>query len=347
MWMPEDPGQAAGIPAQHGAEPPLAHPIPPTVSPHRLRLQDTRAQHGNRRERYEQRYQNCHRQGDGEFTKQPAEHPAHQKNRDEYCHQRESHRDDREGDIPCASQGRLHGRYALFAIACDIFQHDDRVVYHKPRRNRERHERQIVKAITQHVHDTERRDQRHGNGHGRNQGGPHIAEKREHHENHEGDGNGESPFDIMQRRANDGRPIHHDGQGHTPRKGRFQLRQARAKTIHGFNDVRASLPIDDHQDGRRAVRYPHGSQIFDRRLHRRHIGQLHGAPVSIGHDQRQIVLGFVQLIIGLDFPCTIVRRQLAFRTIHIGAAQNLAHLSQPDAVLVQGGGIEIHTDRRQ
>ena len=49
---------------------------------------------------------------------------------------------------------------AFFHVAEDVFQHDDRVVDHQADRQGQRHQRQIVEAIAEHVDDGEGADQR-------------------------------------------------------------------------------------------------------------------------------------------------------------------------------------------
>ena len=45
--------------------------------------------------------------------------------------QRDGHRDDRAGDLPCADYRGVVGRQALFDVAVDVLDHDDRVVHHE------------------------------------------------------------------------------------------------------------------------------------------------------------------------------------------------------------------------
>jgi hypothetical protein len=313
----------------------------------RLRLQHPRAEHRNRRERHHQRHQNGGRERHRKFTKQPAEHAAHQKDRDEHRHQREGHRHDRKRNLLRAAERRVHRRQPLLTIPRDVFEHHDGIVHHKAGGDRERHEGEIVEAIPEQVHHAERGDQRHRHRHRRNQGGAQIPEKHEHHQNDQSDGNGQSALDVVQRGADDGRAVHDDRQRHTPRQRGLQLRELRTQPIDRFDDVGARLAINDHQHRRGPVCHPHGPEIFDGRFHRGHIGQLHRPPVSIGHDQRQILLRLSELVVGADFPGAVVAGQLPFRPIHVRTGQDLAHVSESNAVLIQGGRIEIHPDRRQ
>ena len=69
--------------------------------------------------------------------------------------------------------------HALFEIAGDVFDHHDRVVHHEAGRDRQRHQRQVVEAVAQQIHDAEGADQRDGNGHAGNEGRADVPQKNE------------------------------------------------------------------------------------------------------------------------------------------------------------------------
>jgi hypothetical protein len=54
----------------------------------------------------------------------------------------------------------LHSGLAGFDVSRHVFKHDDRIVDDKTGRDRQRHQRQIVKAIAQQIHHPKRADQR-------------------------------------------------------------------------------------------------------------------------------------------------------------------------------------------
>ncbi len=60
-------------------------------------------------------------------------------------------------------------RHARLDVARDVLEHDDRVVDDEAGGDRQRHQRQVVEAVAEQVHDAERADQRHRHGHARDQ----------------------------------------------------------------------------------------------------------------------------------------------------------------------------------
>ena len=65
----------------------------------------------------------------------------------------------------------------LLQVACDVLDHDNRVIHHEPRRNRQRHEREIVHAEAEQVHHAESPDQRYRNRDARNETRPDVSQK--------------------------------------------------------------------------------------------------------------------------------------------------------------------------
>jgi hypothetical protein len=60
-----------------------------------------------------------------------------------------------EADLARAAQGGRERRLALLDVARDVLQHHDGVVHHEAGADRERHQREVVQAVAQHVHPAE------------------------------------------------------------------------------------------------------------------------------------------------------------------------------------------------
>ena len=80
---------------------------------------------------------------------------------------------------------RLEWAVALLDVAGDVLDHHDRVVDDEPGRDGEGHERQVVEAIPEEVHDSERADERKRNGDARDRGRPQVAQEHQHHRDDE------------------------------------------------------------------------------------------------------------------------------------------------------------------
>ena len=64
------------------------------------RTQDRRAEHRRQGQRHGGGDEDRHREGDGEFPEQPANHIAHEEERDQHRDQGQGQRDDGEADLP-------------------------------------------------------------------------------------------------------------------------------------------------------------------------------------------------------------------------------------------------------
>ena len=90
---------------------------------------------------------------DRELTEQPSHDPAHQQERNEDGNQRDTDPDDGEADLAGSLERRLCRAHPVFDVPVDVLQHDNGVVDHEADRDREGHQREIVEAISDEVHD--------------------------------------------------------------------------------------------------------------------------------------------------------------------------------------------------
>ena len=79
--------------------------------------------------------------------------------------------------LSAASQRRL----ALLDVARDVLDHHDGVVDHEAGGDGERHQREVVQAVAEQVHDAERADERERHGDARDDGGGEVAQEEEDH----------------------------------------------------------------------------------------------------------------------------------------------------------------------
>ena len=114
------------------------------------------AQHRREAERDKTGDENRDRDSHREFVQQPSDNSAHEEHGNEHRHQRNGHGDDGEADLFRSEQRGFHPRLSHFHVAHDIFEHDDGVVDNEAHGKSESHQRKIVQAITQQVHDGER-----------------------------------------------------------------------------------------------------------------------------------------------------------------------------------------------
>ena len=71
-------------------------------------------------------------------------------------------------------------------MAHHVLDDDDGVVHHESRSDRQGHEREVVDAVADEVHEGEGADQGHGDDDAGNGGGPDVAKEEEDDEHHEG-----------------------------------------------------------------------------------------------------------------------------------------------------------------
>ncbi len=164
--------QATIIQPERRCEHALAGPVQPAVLLFARVTEHISAHHRRRRQRDAQRNHDRDRQGHRKFAEQPPDNAAHQQDRHKDGDQREAHRQHRKPDLAGALQRRLHSRLARFHVPGDVLKNDDRVIDDEAGRDRQRHQRQVVEAVTDQIHDPERADQRDRHRHARDQASP-------------------------------------------------------------------------------------------------------------------------------------------------------------------------------
>ena len=173
------------------------------------RPQKLRAHRGRSCERYNQRNHNRGTQRHSKLTKEPADDSSHHEDGDEYGYERRAHRKNGEANLARPTKCRLHRAHSLLQITRDVFQNDDGVVNYKSSRNGQRHQRKIVQAISQQVHDPESSDQRKGDCDTGNQGRAECSQEGEHYQDDQNDRDEQREFNVCDRRPDRHRAVDH------------------------------------------------------------------------------------------------------------------------------------------
>ncbi|MNN48960.1 hypothetical protein D3C81_1634620 [compost metagenome] len=180
----------------------------------------------------------------------------------------------------------------------DVFHHDNRVVDDEADRDDDRHQRQVVQAETEEVHQSETGDQRNTQNRRDNQGRRQLAQAQRHHRDHQQDRDQQGDLDLMQGGANGLGSVDQGFHLHRGRQHGFEAGQGGLNAVNGFNDVRAGL-ARDHQVHARLISGPglHVG-IFRTVDHFGDITQVNRGAVLVGNDELAVVLWVEQLVVG-------------------------------------------------
>ncbi len=306
--------------------------------------QKARGHHRRQRQRHDHRDEDRHRQRDREFAEQAADDSAHQQQRDQHRDQRNRDRHDRETDFLGALEGGRHRLFAFLDIAGDVLQHHDGVVDHEAHGNGQRHQRQIVERIAERPHQRAGAEQRQRHRDGRNHRGPEAAQEDEDHHHHQRDGQQQSELHVLHRGA--------DGLGAVADyldldRGRDrgdQPRQRRLDLVDGLDDVGAGL-FEHHQEyaalavgpGRLFGVFWPGDGLAN-------VANPQRPAVAVGDDDVVPVLGFQQLIVGVDGIGAGGAVDVALRTVDGGDRDLAAHVLHREALGDELGRIDLDTN---
>jgi hypothetical protein len=194
--------------AHHPCKAPLVDTEPPLVQPLRdcieaalplalLGAEEPAGQHRRESERHEAGDQNRYPDGHGKLVEQLPDDPAHEQDRDEHRGERQRHRENGEADLGAAVDGGLQLRFSHLQMANDVFEHHDGVVHHEAHGQGERHEGEIIQAITEQIHHREGPDDGHRQGQARDHRGGQVPQKQEDHHHHQRQRELESERHVM------------------------------------------------------------------------------------------------------------------------------------------------------
>ena len=345
--MEQRDGQRPVVRARDGVEESLTQHREPRAVERVLRPEQEGAHHRGRRERDRQRHQDRDREHHGELTEETPHDAAHQQNGNEHGHEREAHRQHREADLLGAGQCGLEHRRAALDLAHDVLDHDDGVVDDKAGGDGQRHQRKVVDAVPDQIHDREGADQGDRHDDAGNDRRADVSEEHEDDEHDETDRDQERFFDILDGCANGHGLVEHRPERDFRRHEGAQIRQLRADPVDGLDDVDAGLAVDDEDHGGLAVGHRAGAEVFDGAVDSGHVDQPHGRAVSPRDDQRLVARRLAELIRGIDLPGESAVVELALGTVDVRGRQHLSDLVEADAVARERQRIQVYTDGRQ
>jgi hypothetical protein len=172
--MTQRPAQAALVEAREALEEPVDESGEAVAV---LLLGQTRSEHRRQRQGDQRREGDCRREREAELAEQPSQVAGQERDRHEYGDQRHRGRDDGEADLARARDRRDERRLAELVTPVAVLEHDDRVVDDEADREHEAEQCEHVDRVAERVHDGQRRDDRHGDRHSRNQRRANVAEE--------------------------------------------------------------------------------------------------------------------------------------------------------------------------
>jgi hypothetical protein len=220
----------------------------------RWHLEQPGAEHRRERQRHETRDEDRAGHGDAEFVEELAGVALQEGERHEDRHQRRGGRHHGEADLLRAVARGLFRRFAeLFLVSVGVLKHDDGIIHHDADGDGQCEQGEVVDRVAERRHDREGRDDRGGNGKGRDDGRPQVAQEEEDDHHHQ-----QRRLDQRALRGGD-RPLDEDRlvvrfqQGHAGGQQRADARQRCLDRLRDIDGVGLGLGNHAEADGGRAV----------------------------------------------------------------------------------------------
>src|SRR5581483_4700558 len=175
-----------------------------------------------------------------------------------------------------------------------------------------------------------------------NQRGARLAQKEKNHQHHQYNGDEKRQFDIVDGGANGGGAVESDDKMDVAGNGRLERRQGGANAIDGVDDVGLGLLENDDDDGRFAIGKSGGANVLDGILDGGDVFEADGGAVVIADDERFVVVGFEQLVVGDDVSGGLAVGKLALGEVRVGAGEDVADVLHAEAAMAELNGIDVH-----
>ena len=166
-------------------------------------------------------------------------------------------------------------------MAVDVLHHHNRIVDHKAHGHHNRHQRQVVQAEPEHVHQGKAGNQRHPQ-HGRhNQRGRPLAQEQRHDRDHQEHRDQQGDFHFMQRGADGLGPVAQHRDLDRGREHGLQAGQGSLNAVDGLDNVGPRLARNHQVDPWLVARPGLHVIILGAVDHPRHVAQLHRGAVFV------------------------------------------------------------------
>src|SRR5580704_10326766 len=157
----------------------------------------TKAQHWGERERHQRRDRDRSGHRQSELPEQAAHDAAHEQQRNEHRDQGQADRQYGKGDFARPLERRLERQNAVLDMSVDVLDHNDGIIDYEADGDGECHERYIIETEVEHVHRSERTEQRQHHGDARYQCCIEVAKKEQDHRHDKTDGEREREFNVV------------------------------------------------------------------------------------------------------------------------------------------------------
>ena len=228
----------------------------------------------------------------------------------------------------------------------DVLDDDDGIVHHEPDRDGQRHQRQVVEAEAQRVHDGGSAKQRYRHHRAWDERRAQIAQEHEDHQHHEGDGEHQRELDVEHRGADRHRAVADHIDLHARRNDVSKFRQGAIDALDGLDHVRAGLLEHDQENARLAVRRSTEEIILGAANRLTHVPDADRRALLIGQDDVAVIGWLHDLVVGRHRKALDSAVDRALGGVGGGTAQNVAHLLQGQAARGELFRVHLHTDGR-
>ena len=212
----------------------------------------------------------------------------------------------------------------------DVLEHDDRVVDDETDTQRQRHQRKVVEAVAEHVHQRERADDRQRQREARNDRRRRASQEREDHAHDEPEREQESYLHVMYRGSDRLRAIVKDREVDRRWELGFECGQNLAHCVDDLDGIGSRLALNGEHDAASPVVPGCDLVVLHAVEHTTKLLETHRRAVAVRDDQRPVGDRVGELPRRLNIGRLVAAIERSGRQVDIGVADRLLDVGQRD-----------------
>ena len=222
----------------------------------------------------------------------------------------------------------------------------DGVIDDETGRDSQSHEREIVEAVPQQVHDAKRTHNGQRHGHAGNDGRGQVPQEKEDDHHYQGNGQHQLELHVFDRSPDGDSAVGERDYVDRSREAGLKRGQQFLNAVYNADDVRARLPLDIHDDGGNFIHPCRLQRVLRSVDYSGYVLDTDRSPILISDDNGLVGAAGQELIVRADGKGLARAIEVSLRLVDIGGSECSPQVFQAQTVCGELGRVGLHAHRR-
>ena len=231
-------------------------------------------------------------------------------------------------------------------MARDVFDHHDRVIYHKARGNRQGHQAQVIDREAGQIHHGKGANQRKRHSHRRDDGSRDVTQEQVNHHHHQRHGHEELVLHIRDRSPDGRRTICQHINPGCRRQTILQLGKQLSDPVNDLDHVGARLALDIDDNGGLLIDPGCQVGVLLPFADLGNLTQSDGGAVAPGHNHIAVFVSRLQLVVSVNGKRAELAVEVPFRVIDVGVGHRRLDICKAQVHAGNHGRVDLDAHGR-